>query len=265
MLFPALAGGALVAHSFLDGLGIGVTFAAGTAMAVSVTIAMPVPSGCRVDREGLVPNFDKLVPRRSARGHPHSGSVDCVFVGCVDRRIPDGLRRFIELKMQILHNEYMQSDITALIESASDVLRAHGERMTEPRRAVLSVLAGRHDHLTSEQILQLVRSAAPSVHRASVYRALETLSTVGLLQHIHVAHGGTVYHLRDRDSAGHLHAQCRRCGAIFDLLGDPSLMDQLRRTGDAHNFEIDPTHIAFSGLCKDCAATTDALVGHDAL
>ena len=56
----------------------------------------------------------------------------------------------------------------------------------------------------------------PRVHRASVYRALDVLRDLGVLEHVHLGHGGTVHHLVAEPEA-HGHGQCHRCGALVDL------------------------------------------------
>lgn len=139
----------------------------------------------------------------------------------------------------------------AAIEEAAALLRARGDRMTTPRRAVLAALSRHSDHLTAEQVVSAVADVDPAVHRASVYRALETLSHLGVVQHVHVGHGTTTYHLADDEL--HLHAQCERCGAVVDL--PASLLDQVVGEVDRrHGFAVDPTHVALSGLCSACRA-----------
>ncbi|MGN6302005.1 MAG: Fur family transcriptional regulator [Angustibacter sp.] len=135
------------------------------------------------------------------------------------------------------------------IQQATALLRARGDRMTAPRRAVLAALSRHSDHLTADQVVTAVAHADPSVHRASVYRALETLSHLGVVQHVHVGHGTTTYHLADDEL--HLHAQCERCGAVVDLPASllDGVVDQVDRL---HRFALDPTHVALSGLCAAC-------------
>ena len=137
----------------------------------------------------------------------------------------------------------------AAIEQATALLRARGDRMTGPRRAVLTVLSASREHLTADQVVGAVAEQDPSVHRASVYRALEALSHLGVVQHVHVGHGTTTYHLADDEL--HLHAQCDRCGAVVDL--PASLLQGVADEMDQrHGFELDPSHVALSGLCAAC-------------
>ena len=146
------------------------------------------------------------------------------------------------------------------VETAAGLLRARGERMTAPRRAVLSVLAGDPGHLSADQVVSAVAAYDPGVHRASVYRALEALSQLGVVQHVHLGHGTTTYAL----AAGrpHLHGHCQRWGTLVDLPGD--LLDDVgARLAAESGFALDPAHVALSGVCRDCAASSSA-AGSDA-
>jgi Fur family ferric uptake transcriptional regulator len=130
-------------------------------------------------------------------------------------------------------------------------LRARGERMTRPRKAVVSALAAQTRHVTAEELVEAVALVDARVHRASVYRSLETLTALGVVQHIHVGHGPTAYHLIG--SVGvHPHAQCRSCGALVDLPAEV-LDDVAARMRVATGFVLDGTHMALSGQCARCA------------
>jgi len=90
------------------------------------------------------------------------------------------------------------------VESALARLRLLGERVTPARRAVLSVVAAADEadeHLSAEAIGERVAGLEPSVHRATVYRTLASLTTAGVLTHVHLGGTGTVYHLTALDGA----------------------------------------------------------------
>lgn len=138
-------------------------------------------------------------------------------------------------------------DVVAEITAA---LHARGERMTTPRRTVVEVLARKPGHLTAEQVVAV--TASP-VHRASVYRTLDALCDLGVVQHIHVGHGATAYHLVD-PSGPHPHGQCRHCGHIYDL--PRRILDAAtRRLHRDIGFRLDAHHVALSGVCASCATT----------
>jgi len=140
----------------------------------------------------------------------------------------------------------------ALVRRATDLLHARGERMTGARRAVLRALVADGGHCGAEAVVARVAAADPGVHRASVYRALEALSGLGVVQHVHLAHGATSYHVVTEGHA-HLHLQCRRCGLVRDVPSD--LLDGVAAVlAGAHGFVLDAGHVALSGLCAGCAA-----------
>jgi Fur family ferric uptake transcriptional regulator len=139
----------------------------------------------------------------------------------------------------------------AAVEAAAALLRGRGERLTSPRVAVVRALAGRHDHLTAEQVVAVVAQTVPAVHRASVYRALDTLAGLGIVAHVHLGHGTTTYHLAAPHLPEHLHAQCADCGRVFDLPAD-SLDGVVERVARVTGFRLEPAHVALSGTCEAC-------------
>ncbi|AYF30016.1 transcriptional repressor [Micromonospora tulbaghiae] len=139
------------------------------------------------------------------------------------------------------------NDVVAKVAAA---LRNNGDRMTASRRAVIEVLVHEPGHISAEQ----VAAAAAHVHRSSVYRALETLTELGFVQHVHLGHGSTAYHLINH-TGPHLHAQCRSCGTIYDLPG-PLLDAVARRLDRDLGFRLEAHHVALSGTCSACTTTT---------
>ena len=141
--------------------------------------------------------------------------------------------------------------LTGLVDQVAEALRSRGERMTEPRRAVLMALADDEGHSTAEEVVEKVAQSAPSVHRASVYRSLDALVGLGVVQHVHLGKGGTAYHLVAHQGE-HVHAQCTVCGQMFDLPTElmASVAGYLQ---DRWDFTLDPGHVALAGVCTDCA------------
>lgn len=122
--------------------------------------------------------------------------------------------------------------------------------MTGPRRAVVTVLATRGGHMGAEDVFAAISDLDESAHRASVYRTLEVLTELGVVQHVHVGHGGAAYHLT-REFGPHLHAQCRACNNVHDL--PPDLLDAVAgRLSREFGFVLDAGHVALSGTCRSC-------------
>lgn len=148
------------------------------------------------------------------------------------------------------------ANIRSRTDAATDLLRAAGQRVTRARVAVLSaVLAAGAEHVSADDLLAQVAATDADVHRATVYRTLDSLTEAGVLRHVHLDRGLRAYHLAGTGRPrAHLHAQCSRCGAVVDLPADV-LGDAAAAIRAATGFELDAGHAALSGLCAACAGT----------
>ena len=139
---------------------------------------------------------------------------------------------------------------------ARGLLRQHGQRLTAPRVAVLEALCADPGHQTADEVHARVAGDHADVALSTVYRTLESLCRLGLVQHVHVAEGPVRYHLSQEvlGGHGHAHAQCTTCGRVLDLpmdvLGD--VTDRLAKTW---GFHLDAGHVALSGTCDACAGS----------
>jgi len=103
-----------------------------------------------------------------------------------------------------------------------------------------------------DELWSQIATTTPSVNVSTVYRTVETLAGLGIVQHVHVAHGTTVYHLAGATApVDHLHLQCRICGQIVDV-PSTALGHSGERIDEAVGFAIDLGHVAMSGVCRDC-------------
>lgn len=131
-------------------------------------------------------------------------------------------------------------------------LRARGERVTRARRAVLRVLSRSAEHLSADDIAEHTAAIEPGLHRATIYRTLESLCASGIAVHVHLAGGATTYHLREPDDRPHLHVLCGACGAVLDAPAD-LLDDVSARLMAELGFTLEPEHTALLGRCADCS------------
>jgi Fur family ferric uptake transcriptional regulator len=129
-------------------------------------------------------------------------------------------------------------------------IRASGGRVTAPRVAILSVLLEGPHHATVEELEQRVRAIAPDVHQATFYRTLAALEELGVVYHLHVDHGPSIWHVAVEE---HEHLVCRSCGTITEVV--PEDFDELRASIAArYGFVLDTHHFVSQGLCGACAA-----------
>jgi Fe2+ or Zn2+ uptake regulation protein len=137
--------------------------------------------------------------------------------------------------------------VTEVQPDAPSRVRAAGLRMGAARRQVIEVLDALDGPVTAED----VAARLPEVHVSSVYRSLNVLEELGVVRHVHLAHGPARYELTDvADQVRHL--ACEQCGR--DVVVPSALFDDLRATIEReYGFVMDGGHFAIPGRCRDCA------------
>lgn len=135
------------------------------------------------------------------------------------------------------------------VEGILRLLRERGGRITSPRRGILEAFVATGGHVTAEGLTAKVQATQPDVHESTVYRFLDELERLGVVDHVHLGHGPAVYHLA---SDAHNHVVCDRCGAVIEVPEEvfDSLRDRLRAE---FGFSVEPRHFAVVGKCRDCS------------
>ncbi len=130
----------------------------------------------------------------------------------------------------------------------SEALKRAGYKLTAPRKAIVQVLEKGGDHLSSSEVLTLGRQIYPLLSRATVYRTLELLTTLGLIRPILLRDAAQRYVTGE---GGHHHLLCRECGAVFEFerCGAEQLAAELAERFD---FQIRGHLLEFYGICRNC-------------
>ncbi|GAC1305294.1 MAG: Fur family transcriptional regulator [Acidimicrobiales bacterium] len=138
---------------------------------------------------------------------------------------------------------------TAEIDAILDRMRTRGGRATATRRAIIGVLLREgHGHLSAEDVVKLVRVSHPDIAESTVYRTLLALEDLGVVEHVHLGHGPSTYHVSPDT---HQHLSCLGCGAVIEV-PDEVLTDLADRLQAGYGFRLRPHHFALVGECTDC-------------
>jgi len=128
-------------------------------------------------------------------------------------------------------------------------LQQNGYRLTEARRAVVETVAASQSALTPIQVYDLARQQYPALGLVTVYRTLEKLEELDLVQRVHQPAGCQAFISAGR---GHQHLLlCQQCGQTVFFEGDNLnrlIEDLSRRTG----YQIQEHLLQLFGLCIDC-------------
>jgi len=130
-------------------------------------------------------------------------------------------------------------------------LAAAGYRRGGARTAVVELLEREQCALTAQQIDDRLRAAGRSVGRASVYRILELLTELRLVQRIDVGQGVARYERHLPDGEHHHHLVCDCCGAIAPF-SDRSLEQAIERVSRSVSFAVDDHDVVLHGECSAC-------------
>ncbi|MFT8872426.1 MAG: Fur family transcriptional regulator [Sporolactobacillus sp.] len=132
-------------------------------------------------------------------------------------------------------------------------LHAQKYKLTPQREATVRVLLeNEQDHLSAEDVYLLVKEKSPEIGLATVYRTLELLSELKVVDKINFGDGVYRYDLR-REGANHFHHHlvCIECGAVDeiqeDLLGDVEKVVEQR-----WHFKVKDHRLTFHGICHRC-------------
>ena len=133
------------------------------------------------------------------------------------------------------------------------VLDASGYRSGGARRVVVEMLGRQSCCLSAQEIYDRLRAARRPVGIASVYRALETLSTLRLVKRVDAGDGIARYEPAAADGDHHHHLVCRDCGKV-EAFTDPRLERAIDKVAYGLGYDVDEHEIVLTGACADCAA-----------
>ncbi len=141
-------------------------------------------------------------------------------------------------------------------EQFAAILKKKGLKVTTQRVMVLKVLADcPNTHLTAEEIYELVKVEYPEIGLATVYRTIQLLLELGLIDRINLDDGYVRYEIGDSDADDtkhhHHHLICLNCGKVFSFEDD--LLEGLeKKILQTMGFMVSDHEVKLYGCCKEC-------------
>lgn len=127
-------------------------------------------------------------------------------------------------------------------------VQSAGFKLTPPRQAVLEALESGDGHMTPAEVLGRAQAIYPGLGRATVYRTLELLTSLGVVRPIFLGERGVCLTLAE---GGHHHLVCSDCGAVIEF--DECAVGELEQElAQRLNFQIRGHLLEFYGLCEQC-------------
>lgn len=149
---------------------------------------------------------------------------------------------------------------TSWAESANRALSEAGHRAGGARGAVVELLARQSCCLSAQEIADELREAGGNVGLASVYRALDLLHEMALVQRVELGDGGSRYEPILPGGEHHHHAVCDTCGRVT-AFEDERLESDLERLAGRLRHSIKAHEVVIHGACRACGPTLEAARG----
>jgi Fur family ferric uptake transcriptional regulator len=124
-----------------------------------------------------------------------------------------------------------------------------GYRVTEPRRAVAELIAGRTGHFTAADLVSDSGSRRLGIGRATVFRTLELFEELSVLERLDLPSGEHAY--VSCEPAHHHHLVCERCGRTEDV-DDGGLRDLTEALAGRTGWAIGTHRLELFGRCPRC-------------
>jgi len=139
------------------------------------------------------------------------------------------------------------------VEHTTGVLAQAGHRSSAPRRAVVEQLGGQACVRSARDIADALRAEGRDVGLATVYRALELLDDLGLVNRLDTGEGSARYEPADPGGDHHHHIVCDMCGRVT-AFEDERLEREIARLAQRVDHHIGAHDVILRGHCSSCAS-----------
>lgn len=131
-----------------------------------------------------------------------------------------------------------------------ECLKDNGYRLTAPRRAVVETVAISRYALSPFEVFEQARKRYPKLGLVTVYRTLEKLEELHLVQRVHRPSDCQAF---TAVVAGHNHLLiCQNCGRVEFFSGDDGMADLMKQVSRESGYKVQEHWLQLFGLCENC-------------
>ncbi|WP_110954012.1 transcriptional regulator PerR [Anaerosinus massiliensis] len=130
----------------------------------------------------------------------------------------------------------------------TSLLREKGFKVTPQRLAIYSVLYNTTEHPSAETIFNQLQPHYPTMSLATVYKTIEILREIGLVQVLNVGEDSFRY---DANTKNHPHIRCTVCKRVDDIY-DVELSEFVNKIAEKTAYQLTGQQFYFYGICPSC-------------
>lgn len=132
------------------------------------------------------------------------------------------------------------------------LLAESGYRVTVKNRAIIEIILDSRQALDPITLFDMARQEIPGIGLVTVYRTLQKLEELGLVERLHHPNG---CHMVLRATRGHEHLLlCSKCGQVEYFSGD-NLDHLFEKIARQSGFSINSHWLQLFGVCPACQVT----------
>jgi Fur family ferric uptake transcriptional regulator len=139
----------------------------------------------------------------------------------------------------------------AWVESALARMRSESGRSGGARRVVVELLGRQDCCMSALEIHDAVRARGSRVGIASVYRTLDGLAELGLVQRVDLGDGVSRFERADPHGEHHHHLVCGDCGKV-EPFEDTALEQAIVGIAGGRGYDVSAHEVVLRGACGDC-------------
>jgi Fur family ferric uptake transcriptional regulator len=124
-----------------------------------------------------------------------------------------------------------------------------GMRFTHQRALIMEIIRKGRGHLDADEIYRRAREKEPRLSLSTVYRTLQMLKKLGLVEELHFDEEH--HHYEVKLSVEHHHLVCLGCGRVIEFRY-PLSRYLRKKIPEAKDFDITETEIRMTGYCAKC-------------
>jgi Fur family peroxide stress response transcriptional regulator len=145
---------------------------------------------------------------------------------------------------------------SGLVPEASIIkaLREKGYRATSQRIAISRLALSNRDHPTARRIYGEIRRDNPTVSLATVYKTLQVLRELGLVQQLTFPEDEARFDSRMKP---HLNLICQKCGNVTDA--EDRSAQEIVNAANRARFVVTGQRIDVYGICQRCGRRNNAV------
>jgi Fur family peroxide stress response transcriptional regulator len=133
-------------------------------------------------------------------------------------------------------------------QSVTALLREKGFKVTPQRLAIYDVLYNTTEHPSAEVIFNQLQPHYPTMSLATVYKTIEILREIGLVQVLNVGEDSFRY---DANTDNHPHVRCMVCKRVDDIF-EVDTSEFVAKVAEKTAYQLTGQQFYFYGVCPDC-------------